>query len=159
MSAYGSYVVDDSAWPLIYFGAHGSISDADYSAALAHLERACQSGRGKYALLVNGHQGEFIGAQQRKITLDMMKRTAGTTREHCFGVVVVLGNKLQQKALSGFLLFAPIKFPLAIKGTYADAGDWLRDKAGRSGLHVDVVQSGRLLMQYVQSIDPLHAAD
>lgn len=159
MSAYGTYVVDDTAWPLVYFGAHGAISDSEYGAALAHLERVCASGRGKYALLVNGHQGEFIGSAQRKITLEMMKRTAGITKENCFGVAVVLGNKLQQKALSGFLFLAPIKFPLAIKGSYADAGDWLVHRAQAQGLDLTVATSGAALMDYVQSVDPIHVAD
>jgi hypothetical protein len=156
MGNYGSYVVDDSAWPLVYLGTHGQVNDNDYRAALDHLEKACSGSKGKYALLVNGHEGAFINKAQRKITSDMMKRTASTSAKHCFGVAVVLGNKLQQKTLSGFLFFAPMKFPLAIKGSYADAGVWLREKAQAEGL--DLAPPGGL-MTYVKSVDPVHLPD
>ena len=157
MSSYGTYVVDDSAWPLVYFGTHGTITDAQFAEALTHLEKSCAGGRGKYALLVNGHQGEFIGSAQRKITLDMMKRTAKVSAQNCFGVAVVLASKLQQKALNGFLFFAPLKFPLVIKTSYAEAGDWLSAKAAAAGLDLEVIKSRQSLLTYVQSIDPIHA--
>ena len=129
----GQYTFDDSSHPVVRVTMEGELTDAQFAAYLADLDRNLR--RREYTVVVlDALKAESTPARQRRMQAEWMKTNEGLLRRYTLGTVMMLGSPVMRGVLTAILWIQPIPTPYAVVGSLEEAAEKAEEMLAAKGL-------------------------